>query len=260
MVRSGSGCLADTLTIEKAPAKACSESPRLIERRNGVPIKRNQRLRLELPVFVYSRSTDQEPEPLHEMARSLVVYARGGVVVLGATVKLGQELLLVNPRSEVHAACRVARFEPCPPMVRLEFIEPVPGFWGVAVPPEDGDPAERKLPRVPRRFRRVESSLPIQVRQAAESASGARDVCITQNISREGLYFKSTLLTYREGMRLTINFLHHSDFFTTSASCTGQIVRVDQIEDGRVGVAVRLLGQPKSSPPCPAMSPLLAFK
>jgi PilZ domain len=240
MVRSGSGCLADTLTIEKPPAKVYSESPRLVKHRNGVPIKRNQRLRLELPVFVYSRSTDQEP--LHEMARSLVVYARGGVLVLGATVKLGQELLLVNPRSEVQAACRIAGFEPCPPMARLEFTQPVPGFWGVAFPPEDGHPTERKLPRVPRRFRRVECSLPIQVRQAAESASEFRDVCITQNISRDGLYFKSGLLSYREGMRLIISFLRHSGPFGPNANYTGQIVRVDQVEDGLVGVAVRLAG------------------
>ncbi|PYU20132.1 MAG: hypothetical protein DMG32_22905 [Acidobacteria bacterium] len=255
MARRGSECLADTLTVERPPAKARSASPRLIDseskHRNGVPMKRNQRLRLELPVFVYSRSTDQEPEPLHEMARSLVVYARGGVLVLGATVKLGQELLLVNPRSEVQAACRVAGFEPCPPMVRLEFTQPVPGFWGVAFPPEDGDPAERKLPRVPRRFRRVESSLPIQVRQAAESAREVRDVCITQNISRDGLYFKSGLLSYREGMRLTISFLRHSDLFAPNASYTGQIVRVDQIEDGRVGVAVRLVGTNVKPPATP---------
>jgi PilZ domain len=240
MAKSGSERLADTLTIEKAPAKACSESPRLVEHRNNVPIKRNQRLRLELPVFVYSRSADQEP--LYEMARSLVVYGRGGVLVLGATVKLGQDLLLVNPRSEVQAACRVAGFEPCPPMVRLEFTQPVPGFWGVAFPPEKGDTAECKLPRVPRRFRRVQCSLPIQVRQGAESAIEIRDVCVTQNISRDGLYFKSGLLSYREGMRLTVNFLSHSGIFARNVIYKGQIVRVDQIEDGRVGVAVRLVG------------------
>jgi hypothetical protein len=239
MVRSGSGCLADTLTIEKAPSKAYSESPRPVEHRNGVPIKKSQRLRLELPVFVYGRSADQEP--LYEMARSLVVYGRGGVLVLGATVKSGQELLLVNPRSEVQAECRVAGFEPCPPMVRLEFTQPVPGFWGVAFPPEDGDAAECKLPRVPRRFRRVECSLPIQV-QAAESANEVRDVCITQNVSRNGLYFKSGLLSYREGMRVTITFLRHSSPFA-DASNIAQVVRVDKIEDGRVGVAVRLISK-----------------
>ena len=238
--RSGPECLADKLVVEEAPARAYSESARVVEHRNGVPINRNQRLRLELPVFVYSRSTDLEP--LHEMARSLVVYARGGVLVLGATVRLGQELLLVNPRSEVQAACRIAGFEPCAPMVRLEFTQPVPGFWGVVFPPEDGHRAERKLPRVPRRFRRVECSLPVQVRQAAESAGGVRDVCITQNISRDGLYFKSALLSYRKGMRVTISFLRHSGLLGPNADYKGQIVRVDQIEDGLVGVAVRLVG------------------
>src|SRR5438309_5069165 len=226
MARSGSECLADTLTVERPAAEVSSTSPDLSntepKHRSSVPIKRNQRLHLELPVFVYSRSTDQGPEPLHEMARSVVVYSRGGVLVLGATVKLGQELLLVNPRSEVQAACRVAGFEPCPPMVRLEFTHPVPRFWGVAFPPEDGDPAERKVPRVPRRSRRVQSSLPIQVRQAAESASEAGDVCITQNISRGGLYFRSGLLTYREGMRLTISFLRHSGLFALNSKHMGQ--------------------------------------
>jgi PilZ domain len=240
MARSASDCLADTLTIERAPAKPCSESPRLAEQRNTVPIKKNQRLRLELPVFVYGRSTNTEPEPLHEMARTLVVYARGGVLVLGASVKSGQELLLVNPRSEAQAACRVAGFEPCPPMVRVEFTQPVPGFWGVAFPPEDTNPNERKLPRVPRRFRRVECSLPIEVRQA-ESASEVKDVCITQNISRDGLYFKSGLLNYCEGMRLTISFLRHSGLFDPKVNYTGQIVRVDRIEDGFVGVAARIV-------------------
>ena len=240
MAKSGSECLADTLVIEKAPARVYSEFARVVEHRHGVPINRNQRLRLELPVFVYSRSTDQEP--LHEMARSLVVYARGGVLVLSATVKLRQELLLVNPRNEVQAPCRISGFEPCPPMVRLEFTQPVPGFWGVAFPPEDRHPAERKLPRVPRRFRRVECSLPIQVRQAAESTGEVRDVCITQNISRDGLYFKSGLLSYREGMRLTISFVPNSGLFGPNAKYTGQIVRVDQIENGLVGVAVSLLG------------------
>jgi PilZ domain len=241
MARSGPDCPADTRIIEETPPRDYSESPRFVEHRRSVPIKKNQRLRLELPVFVYGRSTNSEPEPLHEMARSLVVYASGGVLVLGTTVKLGQELLLVNPRSEVQAACRIVGFEPCPPMVRLEFTQPVPGFWGVAFPPEERDPAERRLPRVPRRFRRVECSLPVQVRQTGESASEVRDVCITQNISRDGLYFKSGLPSYREGMRLTISFLRHSGLFDPHANYTGQIVRVDRIEDGVTGVAVRLV-------------------
>jgi hypothetical protein len=74
-------------------------------------------------------------------------------------------------------------------------------------------------------------------------------VCITQNISRDGLYFKTGLLSYCQGMLLTISFLRRSDFLAPNANYTGQIVRVDQIEDGLVGVAVRLIGKSGSPDP-----------
>ena len=155
MARSASRPLADTPAVERSPAKACSESPHPIDNerkhRNGVPIKRNQRLHLELPVAVYALSSHSEPEPLIEAARSAVVYPTGCVLGLGATVELGQELLLVNPQNNRKVVCRVAGFESqkngSQPTVRLEFTQPVPKFWGVMFPPEHADPAERKLPR-----------------------------------------------------------------------------------------------------------------
>jgi hypothetical protein len=257
MARSGSGCLADALTVERPAAEVSSTSPDLSatepKHRSSVPIKKNQRLYLELPVLVYSLSTGKKLERLLEVARSLVVYPGGGVLSLGATVKLGQELLLINPQNKVQATCRVAGFEPKKngpqPLVRLEFTQRVSRFWGVAFPPEKGDPAERKLPRLPRHSRRVESFQPIQVRQAEQTGSEATDMCITQNISRNGLYFTSGELSYREGMRLTISFLRHSDLFALNTSHTAQIVRVDRIEDGYVGVAVRLVGNNNVRPP-----------
>src|SRR5437879_3612695 len=148
MARSGSECLADTLTVERPAAEASSTSPDLSDtepkHRSSVPIKRNQRLYLELPVLVYSLSRGKKPEPLIEVARSLIVYPGGGVLGLGATVKLGQELLLVNPRNKVQAACRVAGFESKKngpqPVVRLEFTQRVPRFWGVVLPRRKGIP------------------------------------------------------------------------------------------------------------------------
>ena len=262
MARSGSEPLTDTPAVERSPAKACSESPRPIDNerkhRNGVPIKRNQRLHLELPVAVYTGSPDTKPAPLLESARSAVIYPTGCVLGLGATVELGQELVLVNPQSKLKAVCRVAGFESqkngSPPMVRLEFTQPVPKFWGVRFPPEHEDPAERKLPRLPRRNRRVESSQPIQVYGTEDPANEIRDVCITQNISRDGLYFTSGDLSYREGMRLTISFLRHCDFFAPNASYAGKVLRVDRIEDGRLGVAVRLASNKVKQPPIPISS------
>jgi len=126
--------------------------------------------------------------------------------------------------------------------VRLEFTQLVPKFWGVMFPPEHGDPAERKLPRLYRRSHRIEASQPVQVCHIDESSREIKDVCTTQNISPDGLYFEAGHLTYREGMRLTIRFLRPSDYFAANATCTGQIVRVQSTEDGRVGVAVKLLG------------------
>ena len=268
MARSGSECLAETLTVERPAAEASSKSLDLSDtepkHRSSVPIKRNQRLYLELPVLVYSLSPGKEPEPLLEVVRSLVVYPGGGVLGLSATVKLGQVLLLVNPQNKVRAACRVVGFESktsgTQPMVRVEFTQRAPKFWGVVFPPEKGDPAERKLPRLPRRSRRVESSQPIQVRQAEDTASEVRDVCITQNFSRDGLYFTSGQLSYREGMRLTINFLGHSDLFALNTGYTGQIVRVDGLVDGRLGIAVRWVGNNNAKPsaaPIPSRSDVL---
>jgi hypothetical protein len=258
MTRSGSECLADTLTVERPAPEASSKSPKPSniepKHRGTVPIKRNQRLYLELPVLVYSLSMGKEPEPLLlEAARSLIIYASGGVLSLSATATLGQELLLVNPQNKVQAECRVAGFESKKnvpqAMVRVEFTQRVPRFWGVVFPAEKADPAERKLPRLPRRSRRVESSQPIQVLQTEEAASEISDACITQNISRDGLYFTSGQVSYRNGMRLKISFLRHSDLFAANASYTAQIVRVDEIEDGRVGIAVRLGRNNNVKPP-----------
>src|ERR1700730_4691354 len=213
MARSGSECLADTPTIARRPAKAHSASPRLVDtdrkQRNGVPMKTNQRLYLELPVFVYRLSTDKEPEPLREAARSAVVYAGGCVLTLGATVELGQELLLVNPKTKVRAACRVTGFEPqkngSQPMVRLEFSQLVPRFWGVMFPPEQGDPAERKLPQLPVPMRRVDTT----AQPSKHPASERKDARITQNISRRGLTVKPTTPRIPSKWELLITGIAH---------------------------------------------------
>src|SRR5438445_6784507 len=262
MARSASRPLADTPAVERSPAKACSESPHPIDNerkhRNGVPIKRNQRLHLELPVAVYTGSPDTKPEPLLESALSAVIYPTGCVLGLAATVQLGQELFLVNPQNKRKATCRVAGFESqkngSQPMVRLEFTQPVPKFWGVMFPPEHADPAERKLPRLPRRNRRVEAASPIEVRQTEDPSNEITDMCVTDNISREGLYFKSDHLSYRQGMRLTVSFLRHSDFFAPNANYAGQVLRVDRIEDDRLGVAVKLVSNKVKQPPIPISS------
>lgn len=262
MARSGSDSLADTLNVQKSASEAHSQSARLSDaetkRRHSVPIKRNQRLYLQLPVLVYNLSAGNQSEPLLEAARSVVIYPGGAAVSLAAAVNLGQELLLVNPQNKVRAVCRVAAVEASKngsqPVVTVEFTKPAAKFWGVIFPPEKADPVERKLPRLPRRSRRVESAQPIEVCRGGESGADVKDACITQNLSRDGLYFTTGQTGYQEGMRLTIGFLHHSDLFATNANYAAQIVRVDAMPDGRAGVAVKLVGTAAKAPAVAASS------
>jgi YD repeat-containing protein len=205
---------------------------------------RNQRSHLELPVTVCGDSPNEEP--LHEAARTLVVHPHGALIALDATVELGQELVLVNPKTNAEAACRVAGIESsksgCKFSVEVEFSHSAAKFWGVLFPPENLDPAERKLPRSHRQQLRVECSEPVRIRLVDGSADHAEDVCRTQNISRDGLNFTSGHLGYyREGMRLLVRFLQHWDFSASDTDHIGQVARLDHGKDGRMGVTVKLL-------------------
>src|SRR6267143_590085 len=151
----------------------------------------------------------------------------------------------VETSSQPETLCHVVGIESnksgCKFSVDVEFTHSAAKFWGVLFPPENLDPAERKLPRSHRQHLRVECSHPMRIRLVDGSADHAEDVCRTENISRDGLYFTSGHLGYREGMRLLINFLQHSDFSASDTDHLGQVARLDHGKDGRMGVAVKLL-------------------
>jgi hypothetical protein len=239
--------LPDMPLLEELVPKVPSGSPRLAKTErshgHGKPMARNQRSHLELPVIVCGQSLNKEP--LHEAARTLVVHPHGALIALDATVELGQELVLVNPKTKAEAACRVVGIESskegCKFGVEVEFTHSAAKFWGVLFPPENLDPAERKLPRSHRQHLRVECSHPVRIRPVDGSADHAEDVCCTQNISSDGLYFTGGQLGYREGMRLLISFLQHSDFSASDTDHIGQVVRLDHGKDDCMGVAVKLL-------------------
>jgi hypothetical protein len=245
MARTAS--LPDMPAMEESAPKVPSGPPRLAKTErphgHGNPMARNQRSHLELPVIVCGQSLNEEP--LHEAARTLVVYPHGALIALDVNVELGQELVLVNPKTKAEAACHVVGIESnksgCRFSVDVAFTHSAAKFWGVLFPPENLDPAERKLPRSHRQHLRVECSEPVRIRPADDSTDDTEDVCCTQNISSDGLYFTGGQLGYREGMRLLIRFLQNSDFSASDTDHVGQVVRLDYGKDGRMGVAVRLL-------------------
>jgi hypothetical protein len=66
------------------------------------------------------------------------------------------------------------------------------------------------------------------------------EVCVTQNVSRNGFYFQSSLGHYFAGLyvRVTRNF-HEDDRMSREES--GDVVRVERLASGKWGVAIRIL-------------------
>ena len=65
------------------------------------------------------------------------------------------------------------------------------------------------------------------------------EVRATLNASRDGLYFRSWAEHYQIGMRLHVTFPYASVDLCNS-EYLGEVLRVDQFEDGSWGIAIRL--------------------
>lgn len=77
---------------------------------------------------------------VEEEARTLVVNAHGGLLETSWELKVGQPLVLVNPKNGVRQASRVVRVEDSQSelfVVAFEFDEPNPRFWPVTFPPSN---------------------------------------------------------------------------------------------------------------------------
>jgi hypothetical protein len=88
-----------------------------------------------------------------------------------------------------------------------------------------------------RRAPRVKLTQPIRVRPLDSRYS--EEVCNTENVSKIGLYFKTSLGHYYEGMNVCVarNFqagdpIHREE--------TAKVARVERLSDGRWGVAIRV--------------------
>jgi hypothetical protein len=107
---------------------------------------------LAIPVFIYGNR--DSGAPFKEITQTLAVNASGCLVELAAPVSKDQSLLLTNMKSNEEMACTVVTLGKIlngKAQVGLSFSQPSPRFWGLAFPPEDWDPAERKLPTPSRR-------------------------------------------------------------------------------------------------------------
>jgi hypothetical protein len=89
-----------------------------------------------------------------------------------------------------------------------------------------------------RRERRTRVSRPVLARPSDPQYKEELETTI--NASRDGLYFKTHAKHYYVGMKLgvTIGYAPHDP---CNASSFGNVVRIDRLNDGSLGVAVRIL-------------------
>jgi len=66
------------------------------------------------------------------------------------------------------------------------------------------------------------------------------EVCTTLNVSRNGLYFTTTLGHYFPGMKVIVTHNVRPDD-STQEEYMGDVVRLERLEDGKWGVAIRIL-------------------
>jgi hypothetical protein len=116
----------------------------------GSSRRRTQRVKIAIPVTV--RIPKANASFYEEATETVVVNAHGCLALLAVPLATGQQVRIVNAKSSEERECAVVwigKFNEGKTEVGLEFSEPAPRFWRITFPPEDWNPADRKLPTAP---------------------------------------------------------------------------------------------------------------
>lgn len=103
--------------------------------RQGRARRRSKRLQLTVAVDVIA--FEGQKELFREAAQMQCVNAHGGLVVVGASVAIGQVLRVVNRNTREQQDCRVVNVETTPNSkwaAGIEFLQPAGNFWQISFP------------------------------------------------------------------------------------------------------------------------------
>jgi hypothetical protein len=117
---------------------------------HGSSRRRTQRVKIAIPVTV--KIPRANASFYEEATETVVVNAHGCLARLAVPLEQGEQIRLINPKSSEEQECVVVwigQFSEGKTEVGLEFSEPAPRFWRITFPPEDWNPADRKLPTAP---------------------------------------------------------------------------------------------------------------
>jgi hypothetical protein len=88
---------------------------------------------------------------------------------------------------------------------------------------------------------RAKISCLVRVRPSSPMDNAFDEVLSTENSSRDGCYFATRNLRYRQYMRLFIAFPYSSELGAINREYVAEILRVDELPDSRRGVAVKFV-------------------
>lgn len=113
----------------------------------------------------------------------------------------------------------------------IKIAEPAEESAG-ANPPRHGRDARRRP--------RLKISLPVHIRPFDARYAEIEDVGQVMDFTRDGLFFLTSMPHYYVGMRLIVTF-PYGDKVSAHRRMLATVVRLDHLEGGARGVAVRVL-------------------
>lgn len=118
---------------------------------------------------------NEHAEPFEEDTSTMIVFPQGAVVKLRARVQTGHAVVLTNLQTKQTALCRIIQVNSTATgghYVKLEFSEPVSGFWGVNFP-SDGHADSLSRSEALKNERRKESIFADEYEPATETAEAS---------------------------------------------------------------------------------------
>ncbi len=91
-----------------------------------------------------------------------------------------------------------------------------------------------------RKSRRAKIVKPVRVRPSEPRDEHFEDLPTSVNASREGIYFASRRNTYYKGMRVFVTFPFGSPHDPMNCEYVAEVVRIEELPNGKFGVAVHL--------------------
>ncbi len=86
----------------------------------------------------------------------------------------------------------------------------------------------------------MKMSRPVRVRPSEPRDEHFEDLITSVNVSKEGIYFHSRRNGYYKGMRVFVTFPYGSAHDPMNCEYVAEVVRVEDLPNGKFGVAVDL--------------------